>query len=263
MQRRQTKRRSPCRIFPARCCTGSVAFVYPYLDDATRTGRVRVELDNPGRAEAGHVRQRRRCSAISASAWPSRSRRSSTPVPRRFVFLDLGEGRLEPRASRSDARPAIWSRSSPVCSEGDVIVTSGNFLIAAESRLDALAAMGASWPTAVGLVAGSSPPARGTRFSRCSSSPPWRRGAGSLRQCAARRHPRPVRRAGHRLHRVAGAEPRPRRGPDHLSDLVDACWRRRASSTCAASRCSACRSSTSSSRTAPTSTGRAAACSST
>ena len=37
---------------------------------------------------------------------------------------------------------------------------------------------------------------------------------------AARRDPRPVRRAGDRLHRVDGAQPRPRRGPDHLSDLV-------------------------------------------
>ena len=61
----------------------------------------------------------------------------------------------------------------------------------------------------------------------------------------ARRHPRPLRPAGHRLHRVDGPEPDARRGPGHLPARRGAGRRRRASPTCAATRCSGCRSSTS------------------
>jgi Cu(I)/Ag(I) efflux system membrane fusion protein len=55
--------------------------------------------------------------------------------PRRLVFVDLGEGRLQPReievGIKARDRYEVLSGLDP----GDVVVTSGNFLIAAESRL--------------------------------------------------------------------------------------------------------------------------------
>ena len=76
---------------------------------------------------------------------------------------------------------------------------------------------------------------------------------------AARRHPRPLRHPGHRLHRVSGAGAAGGRGPGHLSADHGDADRAADPKWCAGSRSSACRSSMSSSRTAPTSIGRAAA----
>ena len=55
--------------------------------------------------------------------------------PRRLVFVDLGEGRLQPReievGLKAGERYEVLSGLDP----GEVVVTSGNSLIAAESRL--------------------------------------------------------------------------------------------------------------------------------
>ena len=54
---------------------------------------------------------------------------------KRIVFLDMGDGRLKPvsiRTGYSDGEHVVVRRG---LQEGDKIVTSGNFLIAAESKL--------------------------------------------------------------------------------------------------------------------------------
>ena len=86
-------------------------------------------------------------------------------------------------------------------------------------------------------------------------------GIYALRPSAARRHPRSLRHAGHRLHRISRPGAAGDRGPGHLSADDGDARRCRSRRWCAASRSSACRSSMSSSRTAPTSIGRARACS--
>jgi Cu(I)/Ag(I) efflux system membrane fusion protein len=55
--------------------------------------------------------------------------------PRRLVFLDLGEGRLRPQEIEVGVRSADRYEVLSGLSEGDRVVTSGNFLVAAESRL--------------------------------------------------------------------------------------------------------------------------------
>jgi len=56
---------------------------------------------------------------------------------RQLVFVDRGEGRLEPReirlGPRADGRIAVLSGLA----EGERVVTSGNFLVDSESRLQA------------------------------------------------------------------------------------------------------------------------------
>ncbi len=112
-----------------------VAYVYPALDAGTRTVRARLELANPDlalrpetwvevelRAELGPRVLVPTSAVIFAGA-------------RRVVFVDRGDGRLEPRSvsvgSSGDDRTEILSGLEP----GERIVASGNFLIAAESRL--------------------------------------------------------------------------------------------------------------------------------
>ena len=82
------------------------------------------------------------------------------------------------------------------------------------------------------------------------------------RHDAGRRDPRSLGHASHRLHGVSGPSAASGRGSGHLSADHRDVERAASRAPCAASRISASASSTSFSRTAPTSIGRAAACSS-
>jgi Cu(I)/Ag(I) efflux system membrane fusion protein len=120
---------------PGEALRGTVAFVYPWLDGAARTGKVRVELPNPG----GKLKP-----DMFADVALSRDlgERLAVPEgavlyagPKSYVFLDLGEGRLRPQRVETGREVDGWVEVLSGLAEGDVIVTSGNFLIAAESRL--------------------------------------------------------------------------------------------------------------------------------
>lgn len=117
---------------------GKVGLIYPQVAEATRTTKVRIEIDNRagmllpnmyadveiGSGEAGLVL------AVPDSAVIDTGER-------RFVILDRGEGRFEPRevqlGQRGDGMVAI----SDGVQEGDRVVVSANFLIDAESNLKA------------------------------------------------------------------------------------------------------------------------------
>jgi Cu(I)/Ag(I) efflux system membrane fusion protein len=114
---------------------GRVSFLYPYVDPSTRTARVRVELANPGLVLKPDM---------YADVELQRDLGLRLAVPeqavlyageRRFVFLDLGQGRLRPQPIEVGARAGDLLEVVSGLREGDVIVTSGNFLVAAESRL--------------------------------------------------------------------------------------------------------------------------------
>jgi Cu(I)/Ag(I) efflux system membrane fusion protein len=120
---------------PGRRFTGRVAFVYPWLDGATRTGRVRIELRNPGLALKPDM---------YAEVLFERAVGKRLAVPeeailyagdRRYVFVDLGDGRLRPQAVSLGLWAGEWVEILDGLEDGDAVVTSGNFLIAAEARL--------------------------------------------------------------------------------------------------------------------------------
>ena len=123
------------RYLPGREFRGRIAFVYPWLDGATRTGRVRVELPNPDLALKPEM---------YAEVVFERDLGERLAVPedailyagdRRFVFLDLGGGRLRPQAVTVGRQAGDWVEILDGLEAGDLVVTSGNFLIAAEARL--------------------------------------------------------------------------------------------------------------------------------
>ncbi|MFQ5526920.1 MAG: efflux RND transporter periplasmic adaptor subunit [Thermoanaerobaculia bacterium] len=120
---------------PGKRFRGEVSFVYPYLGDQTRTGRVRVELANPSL-------ELRPDMYADVELEIDRGERLVVPVeavlhagPRRLVFLDLGEGRLKPQEVEIGIKSGDDYEVLAGLEEGDVVVASGNFLIAAESRL--------------------------------------------------------------------------------------------------------------------------------
>ncbi|MEO8844306.1 MAG: efflux RND transporter periplasmic adaptor subunit [Kofleriaceae bacterium] len=120
---------------PGRTFEGKVAFVYPYLDPTSRTGRVRIVLPNKG------IELKPDMFATVTFDLPLGDRiqiPSSAVIytgPRRLVFVDLGDGRLEPQEVTIGARSGDLVEVLSGVNEGDSIVTSGNFLVAAESRV--------------------------------------------------------------------------------------------------------------------------------
>ncbi|MDH2404167.1 efflux RND transporter periplasmic adaptor subunit [Bradyrhizobium sp. SSUT18] len=126
------------RSFPGREFTGKVEVIYPEINKETRTARVRIELQNPelillhdmyvdadidtGSGEA--------VLAVPESAVMDTGSRQA-------VFVDKGEGRLEPREVKLGHRGGGFVEVRQGLAEGDAVVVSANFLIDAESNLKA------------------------------------------------------------------------------------------------------------------------------
>jgi len=116
---------------------GRVSYVAPYLDPGTRTGEVRVTVPNargdlkPGMfVDVTLERDLGTRLAIPQSAVLYEGDRS-------LVFVDQGPGGFVPREVSLGAKAGDWIEVRAGLAAGDVIVTSGNFLIAAESKLRA------------------------------------------------------------------------------------------------------------------------------
>lgn len=116
---------------------GTVASVLPSVQAGSRTATARIEVDNDeGALKLGAY------AAVALQLPASEGVLIPTEAvihngARRVVFLDEGEGRLVPTdvvLGRSDGEQVLVREG---VSEGDVVVASGNFLIAAESRLRA------------------------------------------------------------------------------------------------------------------------------
>jgi Cu(I)/Ag(I) efflux system membrane fusion protein len=120
----------PGREYPA-----TVEYVYPYLDGDSRTGRVRLSLDNPD----GELKP---AMYTEVSLEVELGDRLSIPEEAiifagesRVVFVDLGGGRLKPVKIVTGRNVQGFVEVLEGLASGDIVVTSGNFLIAAETRL--------------------------------------------------------------------------------------------------------------------------------
>ncbi len=120
---------------PGKTFEGTVDSVVPYLDPASRTGRVRIAL--PNRA----LELKPDMYATVTFKLPL-GPRLVVPIssviytgPRRLVFIDLGNGALRPQPVTIGARSGDRIEIASGLAEGDVVVSAGNFLVAAESRI--------------------------------------------------------------------------------------------------------------------------------
>ncbi len=114
---------------------GKVTFVYPYLDPQTRTGRVRIELPNQGL----ELKPDMYAMVTFDVSLPDQLQVPTSAIvytgPRRLVYVELGGGKIEPREVELGAEAGDRTAIAKGLADGDVVVTSGNFLVAAESRL--------------------------------------------------------------------------------------------------------------------------------
>jgi membrane fusion protein, copper/silver efflux system len=120
---------------PGRTFEGRVDYVYPTLSATTRTGRVRVALDNPDLALKPDMYANVELEVDLGERLVIADSAVIYTGPRRLVFVDLGEGRLRPQEVELGVHGDDYVEVTRGLEPGDVVVTSGNFLIAAESRI--------------------------------------------------------------------------------------------------------------------------------
>ena len=120
----------PGRTYPA-----IVEYIYPYLESDSRTGRIRLSFNNPD----GVLKPDMYAEVLLEARL---GRRLSIPEEAiivagssRIVFIDLGQGRLKPVWIKTGRNAQGFVEVLDGLSSGDIVVTSGNFLIAAETRL--------------------------------------------------------------------------------------------------------------------------------
>ncbi len=116
---------------------GTVAYIYPYLEGNTRTARIRVELQNSGQVLRPDMYAQMRLEINVGQRLMIPESAVLFAGESRVVFIDLGDGRLQPRKIKTGLRNSNFIEVTNGLDAGDVVVTSGNFLIAAESKLKA------------------------------------------------------------------------------------------------------------------------------
>jgi len=122
---------------PGQKLPGTVTFISPTVEPSTRTTKVRIEIGNPG----GHLKP-----DMFADVTLNVDLGAALVIPdgaiidagaRKLAFVDLGEGRYEPReitlGARADAGFVVLSGLK----EAEKVVVAANFLIDSESSLRA------------------------------------------------------------------------------------------------------------------------------
>lgn len=122
--------------YPGQHVMGSVSFVYPTVDEHSRTNRVRVTLANPAlRLKPGMFATMYFDAEVGADALTVPREAVIVTGERNLVFVKGPDGMLLPRdvvlGARTEARVQILHGLVA----GDSVVTAANFLVDAESRL--------------------------------------------------------------------------------------------------------------------------------
>ena len=126
------------RSFPEREFSGTVEVIYPEINKETRTARVRVELQNPDLILLHDMYVDAEIDTGSGEAVLSVPESAVMDTgSRQTVFVDKGQGRLEPREIKLGHRGAGYVEVRQGLADGDPVVLSANFLIDAESNLKA------------------------------------------------------------------------------------------------------------------------------
>jgi len=127
------------RAFPDQPFEGRVTFVLSELDMATRTGKVRVEVNNPE-----HRIKLEMYADVEINTGAGDSPRLAVLTSavidsgsRQVVIVDRGEGRFEPRTVKLGLQGDGFVEIRDGLKAGEKVIVAANFLIDAESNLKA------------------------------------------------------------------------------------------------------------------------------
>lgn len=134
------------RTLPGKVFEGVINLIYPEVQTQTRTTKVRIELPNPDGLLLANMYAE--VEIESGAVDPVVAVPNSAIVDtgdRQVVFVDKGEGRFEPRDVSLGIRGEDKTEVTKGIDVGDRVVVSANFLLDAESNLNAaLNALGTS-----------------------------------------------------------------------------------------------------------------------
>ena len=139
--------------YPGQTFPGQVSFIWPQLDETTRTAKVRLEIPNPDlKLSLGMF--------VNIRLDVPMGRQLVTPASgvfqtgtRQIAFVEKGQGHFVPREIEAGARAGDDVVVSKGLRPGERIVTSANFLIDSESQLQAALGSFAPPPPGVGTAA--------------------------------------------------------------------------------------------------------------
>lgn len=121
--------------YPGEKFPGKISVVDPFINDATRTGRVRIDVENPDLklrpdmyVDAELTMDMGEGVAVPFSAVLPTGKHN-------IVFVDKGEGKLEPRFIELGRKYGDFYEVKSGLKETERVVTSANFLIDAEAKV--------------------------------------------------------------------------------------------------------------------------------
>jgi Cu(I)/Ag(I) efflux system membrane fusion protein len=131
--------RMSVNAYPGETFTGTVSFIYPAIVPETRTAKVRIEIANPDDRLKPDM-----YATVEIVAPVGATQVVSVPESavldsgtRQAVLIERGEGRYEPRLVKLGARADGVVEVREGLAAGERVVVSANFLIDAESNLQA------------------------------------------------------------------------------------------------------------------------------
>jgi Cu(I)/Ag(I) efflux system membrane fusion protein len=192
--------------FPGEMHVGKVQFVYPTLDPANRTLRVRLEFKNrfdrtgprlrPGMFGTVHLD----LPATSGIMVPTEAVVDTGET--HYLFVSQPGGHFEPRMVKIGARLKDRVEVLSGVAEGETVVTTGNFLVDSESRLRA-AIEGQTSGVGEAPAGGSAPPSTcdtdydkqkfPDKYQACRACEVQHRGMGTTEEDCKRAIPKPWR----------------------------------------------------------------------
>jgi len=165
--------------YPGRTFEGRVNFLYPQVDMTTRTVRARISFPNQGlKLTPGMF--------VNVALEVPQGKQLVIPAngvlqsgTRQVVFVNRGDGYLEPREVELGARSGDDFVVLKGVKEGEEIVTSANFLIDSESQLQAALGSFVPPPPGAGATGGTNAPQANVELTTDPTPP--RRGSNVVR----------------------------------------------------------------------------------
>jgi len=123
------------KSYPGEKFEGTITLINPFLEEAKRTAKVRIDIANPGfKLRPGMY--------VNAELAMDMGQALTIPVSavmptgtRNVVFVDKGEGKLQPRIVELGTKYADIYEVKSGLMENERVVASANFLIDAESKV--------------------------------------------------------------------------------------------------------------------------------
>src|SRR5438552_2002088 len=123
------------KSYPGEKFDGTISLINPFVDEAKRTAKVRIDIPNPEfKLRPGMY--------VNAELAMDMGEALTVPVSaimptgdRNIVFVDKGEGKLEPRIVRLGSKYGDIYEVQSGLQESERVIASANFLIDAESKV--------------------------------------------------------------------------------------------------------------------------------